>query len=94
VQNDRAAARLSAPGFIVATRKIAARVSGADTGCATTTASVCEVASAMKSLARAVMSGRRMRIKNYLSMTFGGRFFQAPDGFCGPRRVSRRREIA
>src|ERR1700730_5037123 len=33
-QNDRTAARLSRPGFIVTTRKIAARVSGADTGCA------------------------------------------------------------
>ena len=50
-QNERTAPRLSSPGFIVTTRKIAARVSGADTGCATT-ASVCEVLSAMRSLAR------------------------------------------
>src|SRR5580658_828919 len=33
-QNDRRDARLSKPGFSVATRKIAARVSGAATGCA------------------------------------------------------------
>ena len=33
-QNDRRVARLSKPGFTVATRKIAARVSGAPTGCA------------------------------------------------------------
>src|SRR6516164_2932442 len=33
--NDRTASRLLGPGFIVATRKIAARVSGADTGCGT-----------------------------------------------------------
>src|SRR5262249_52997982 len=39
-QNDRTTARLSGPGFIVTTRKIAARVSGADTGCATTIASI------------------------------------------------------
>ena len=39
-QNDRTAARLSGPGFIVTTRKIAARVSGADTGCATAIASI------------------------------------------------------
>src|SRR5580658_160244 len=32
--NDRTAARLSGPGFRVTTRNIAARVSGADTGCA------------------------------------------------------------
>ncbi len=32
-QNDRRVARLSKPGFTVATRKIAARVSGAATGC-------------------------------------------------------------
>ena len=56
---------------MVTIRKIAARVSGADTGCATTT-SVSEVASAMRSLARVFMSGRRMAIKGYLSMTFGG----------------------
>src|SRR5262249_14539256 len=31
-QNDRTVARLSGPGFIVTTRKTAARVSGADTG--------------------------------------------------------------
>src|SRR5262249_29091180 len=36
----RTIARLSGPGFIVTTRKIAARVSGADTGCATAIASV------------------------------------------------------
>src|SRR5262245_51072693 len=35
-QNDRRIARLSAPGLTVTTRKIAARVSGADTGCGTT----------------------------------------------------------
>src|SRR5262245_23319157 len=35
VQNARTAARLSAPALIVTTRKMAARVSGADTGCAT-----------------------------------------------------------
>jgi len=34
-QNERTAARLSGPGFMVTTRKIAARVSGADTGCET-----------------------------------------------------------
>ncbi len=39
-QNDRTAARLSGPGFIVTIRKIAARVSGADTGCATAIASI------------------------------------------------------
>src|SRR3984957_11576353 len=33
LQNDRRAARLSRPGFSVATRKMAARVSGAATGC-------------------------------------------------------------
>jgi hypothetical protein len=53
--------------LIVTTRKIAARVSGADTGCATT-ASVSEIASAMKSLARVFMSGRRLRIKGNLLM--------------------------
>jgi hypothetical protein len=36
------AARFSGPGFIITTRKIAARVSGADTGCATTIASISE----------------------------------------------------
>jgi hypothetical protein len=51
---------------MVATRKIAARVSGADTGCATRTESVCGVVSAMKSLARVFMSGRRAGIKAYL----------------------------
>src|SRR5262249_27425835 len=35
-QNDRTAELFSGPGFIVTIRKIAARVSGADTGCATT----------------------------------------------------------
>jgi hypothetical protein len=34
-QNDRTAARLSDPEFTVTTRKIAARVSGANTACAT-----------------------------------------------------------
>jgi hypothetical protein len=33
-QNDRRVARLSKPGLSVATRRIAARVSGAATGCA------------------------------------------------------------
>ena len=34
-QNESSVARLSGPGLSVATRKMAARVSGADTGCAT-----------------------------------------------------------
>ena len=34
-QNERTAPRLSAPGFTVTTRKIAARVSGVATGCGT-----------------------------------------------------------
>src|SRR5262249_4749755 len=41
-QNDRTAARLSGPGFIVTTRKIAARVSSADTGCGTAIAPISE----------------------------------------------------
>ena len=48
-QNDRTAVRLSGPGFIVTTRKIAARVSGADTGCATAIASISERASELAS---------------------------------------------
>jgi hypothetical protein len=50
----------------VTIRKIAARVSGADTGCGTTTASVCGVVSAIDLPAGAFMSGRRVRIKIYL----------------------------
>src|SRR6202034_4013407 len=64
-QNERTAAEFSSPGLIVTTRKIAARVSGADTGCATTV-SGSEVASAIFLPADGVMSGRRPRIKTYL----------------------------
>ena len=48
-RNDRTAARSCGPGLMVTMRKIAARVSGADTGCGTATASVSEVVRAISS---------------------------------------------
>ena len=88
-QNDRTAADSSLLLLIVTTRKIAARVSGADTGCATA-ASVSEVVSAIDLSAAVLLSGRRPRIKTYLLVRTPRRFavFSISRNFAAGRGVS------